>query len=62
MRPFLLWQGLFSPIFPGRGKPDRVSCFCALSSVLSAQSWVLFCFFSFAMWLATKMHFSPAIH
>lgn len=35
---------LFSPIFPGRGKPDGVSCFCALSSVLSAQSWVLFFF------------------
>ena len=36
--------GKTAVIEPGCGKPDGVSCFCALSSVLSAQSWVLFFF------------------
>ena len=36
---------LFSPIFPGHGKPDVVFCFCAESSVLSAQG----CFFFFLL-------------
>ena len=36
---------LFSPIFPGHGKPDVVFCFGAESSVLSDQG----CFFFFLL-------------
>ena len=52
------------------------TCFLPSSQVMGSQTWcsafvpsaqcslpkAVFSFFSFATWLATKMHFSPATH